>query len=146
MQIGASLADPDNGFADFCEDFGTKVGVAFQTQDDYLDIMGDYKLLHKNILGDVCDHQPTFFTNYVFTHGSDAEKDYLNQVFGKEMNDEQRSKVKKIFIGSCAIAEGQKLIAENYNQAKTLLGKADLGKEYKQKLSELISLVENRQS
>lgn len=146
MQIGASLADADNDFADFCENFGTRIGIAFQTQDDYLDIMGDPKLLNKNILGDVCDHQPTFFTNFVFNHGNDAEKDYLNQVFGKEMNDKERSKVKKIFIESRAIVKGEKLIEENYNQAKEILSKSKLGQEYKSKLTGLIILMETRKN
>src|SRR3989304_5704146 len=57
MQIGAHLAHPNNNLDEYCEILGTKLGIAFQLQDDLLDIIGDPKILEKNILRDVADRQ-----------------------------------------------------------------------------------------
>ena len=41
-------------------DFGIKMGLAFQLQDDYLDVYGDSKVFGKNIGGDILCNKKTF--------------------------------------------------------------------------------------
>ncbi len=145
MQIGAHLADPENNMDDFCEDLGTKLGIAFQMQDDLLDIIGNPKILEKNILRDIADRQHTFFTNYVFQNGTEEQKNKLLSYFGKELNTQEGNEVIKIFNDSGSINEGKREILDNLNRAKEIIKKSTLGKEHKKICLSLVSVMEQRQ-
>lgn len=146
MQIGAHLANPNNSLDEYCEILGTKLGIAFQIQDDLLDIIGDPDILEKNILRDVSDHQHTFFTNYVFENGSMEQKEKFLKYFGKELNENEQKEVIKIFIKSGAIAAGKKIITKNLNDAKETIQNSGLSKEYITTCLGLVKIMEDRQS
>ena len=60
LKIGACLADAPEEDARKLYDFGVKVGLAFQLQDDWLDVYGDPKVFGKNIGGDILCNKKTF--------------------------------------------------------------------------------------
>ena len=60
LKIGACLADAPEEDAQMLYDFGVKVGLAFQLQDDWLDVYGDPKVFGKNIGGDILCNKKTF--------------------------------------------------------------------------------------
>jgi geranylgeranyl diphosphate synthase, type I len=146
MQIGASLASVEHGMDEFCENLGTKLGVAFQLQDDLLDIIGDPKVLEKSTLRDIADHQHTFFTDYVFTKGTNEQKNTLGSFMGKELNEDERSKAIEVFISSGAIDAGKQSVVENLNAAKKTIESSSLGQEYKDICFDLVRIMEKRQS
>ena len=55
IQAGASAADPDALYR-----YGESLGLAFQLQDDYLDVYGDPSVFGKNIGGDITSNKKTF--------------------------------------------------------------------------------------
>lgn len=55
IQAGASAADQDALYR-----FGESLGLAFQLQDDYLDVYGDPSVFGKNIGGDITSNKKTF--------------------------------------------------------------------------------------
>lgn len=146
MQIGALLADPNYGNDDFFENLGTKLGVAFQIQDDLLDIIGDPNEIRKTPLIDVAEHQHTFFTNYILTNGTKYQKAYFDEIFGKDINLQDKEKVRNLFIESGAIDAGRKIIKDNFEEAKKLIHTSALTNEHKQKFLELIHLIEQRKN
>lgn len=60
LKIGAYLADASAEEADKLYDFGVKMGLAFQLQDDWLDVYGDPKVFGKNIGGDILCNKKTY--------------------------------------------------------------------------------------
>lgn len=146
MQIGAHLADANNNLDDYSEKLGTMLGIAFQLQDDLLDIIGDTKILEKNILRDVSDNQHTFFTNFVFKNGTDEQKEKLSKYLGTELGSDEQKEVIDIFINSGSIDAGKKTIMENLEEAKKVINKSELSKDYKNTSLDLVKLMENRQS
>lgn len=60
LQIGALLAGASEADAHYLYEFGEKVGLAFQLQDDYLDVYGDPKVFGKKIGGDILCNKKTF--------------------------------------------------------------------------------------
>ncbi|MCF0203021.1 MAG: polyprenyl synthetase family protein [Bacteroidaceae bacterium] len=60
LKIGAILADAPQEDCDKLYDFGVNMGLAFQLQDDYLDVYGDFKTFGKAIGGDILCDKKTF--------------------------------------------------------------------------------------
>lgn len=60
LKIGAILGGASDKDAQLLYDFGIKAGLAFQLQDDYLDVYGDPKVFGKNIGGDILCNKKTF--------------------------------------------------------------------------------------
>jgi geranylgeranyl diphosphate synthase type II len=60
LQIGGYLAGATQAQQDALYAFGIHVGLAFQVQDDYLDVYGDPVSFGKAIGGDICCNKKTF--------------------------------------------------------------------------------------
>ena len=59
-KMGALLADAPEADAENLYLFGEKIGLAFQLQDDYLDVYGDSKVFGKAIGGDIVSNKKTY--------------------------------------------------------------------------------------
>jgi geranylgeranyl diphosphate synthase type II len=59
-KIGAILGEADNKKADLLYEFGRNLGLAFQIQDDLLDVYGDSKIFGKSSGGDIVANKKTF--------------------------------------------------------------------------------------
>lgn len=57
LKIGAILADASTEDAENLYKFGEQIGLAFQLQDDYLDVYGDSKVFGKEIGGDITSNK-----------------------------------------------------------------------------------------
>ncbi len=60
MKLGAILADAPADDAELLYKFGEQTGLAFQLQDDLLDVYGDPKVFGKNIGGDIVSNKKTY--------------------------------------------------------------------------------------
>lgn len=60
LKIGAIMADADEEDQQNLYHFGEQIGLAFQLQDDYLDVYGDPSVFGKNIGGDITSNKKTF--------------------------------------------------------------------------------------
>ncbi|MGC9374589.1 MAG: polyprenyl synthetase family protein [Bacteroidales bacterium] len=60
LKIGALLGDADKQDAELLYEYGINLGLAFQLQDDLLDVYGDEKVFGKQIGGDIVSNKKTF--------------------------------------------------------------------------------------
>lgn len=60
LKIGGILGGADEEDQQNLYTFGEKMGLAFQLQDDLLDVYGDTKLFKKKLGGDIVDNKKTF--------------------------------------------------------------------------------------
>lgn len=64
IMIGAILAGADDESVAIMEKVGSNIGLAFQIQDDILDVIGDSKVLGKPVLSDEKNNKTTYVTLY----------------------------------------------------------------------------------
>jgi len=60
LKIGALLGNAHAADADLLYEYGRNLGLAFQLQDDLLDVYGDEKVFGKQIGGDIVSNKKTF--------------------------------------------------------------------------------------
>lgn len=139
MLIGTSLAGKDTEeIKKFCEELGLRLGIAFQTQDDLLDIISSEEVLGKTISSDTAQRQHTYFTQYLQENGTDDQKTRFAQLSRLRSTPEVRREIQRIFTESGAIDFGQQLISGNIERAKDLIVRAPLGMEGKNSFMKLV--------
>ena len=77
LKIGALLADAPEADADNLYRFGEQIGLAFQLQDDYLDVYGDPAVFGKAIGGDILCNKKTYMLINAFNRSNAAQHEEL---------------------------------------------------------------------
>lgn len=91
LKAGALIADAPKEDCELLYQFGEKIGLAFQLQDDYLDCYGDPAVFGKQIGGDICCAKKTFMLINAFNRANEAQKAELNRLLNDV--DEREEKV-----------------------------------------------------
>lgn len=99
LKVGAIAADADNDECDKIHEFGKNLGIAFQLQDDYLDVFGNPDVFGKNTGGDIIANKKTFLLINALSKADGENKKKLKSWIEAENfdNEEKISEVKKIF-------------------------------------------------
>ena len=74
LKMGALLAGASDKDADLLYQFGEKIGLAFQLQDDLLDVYGDPKVFGKAIGGDITSNKKTYMLINAVNRANDAQR------------------------------------------------------------------------
>ena len=116
LKIGAILAGGDENFCQLLYNFGTQIGMAFQLQDDWLDVFGDENTFGKKIGGDICENKKTFILLKALEMSDNQDHSLLQEWIGKTDFDpkEKIEAVREIFVRSGA-AEATKTFMSEYH-------------------------------
>lgn len=122
-KIGAIMAGAPESDQDNLYNFGEQIGLAFQLQDDLLDVYGDPKVFGKAIGGDITCNKKTFMLINAFNRADDRQRAELEKWVDATDFDrnEKIAAVTKIYdeIGIRALCEEK--IEYYFNQARTYL-------------------------
>lgn len=106
LKMGALLADAPEADADVLYRFAEKVGLAFQLQDDYLDVYGDPAVFGKKIGGDIlCGKKTYLLINALNRAGAEEKARLLSLLADKEMDAAEKIKAVTDVYNSLGIAE-----------------------------------------
>lgn len=75
LMMGAILAGADSGVVQALEEVGTQIGIAFQIQDDVLDLVGEEEVIGKPVHSDEKNEKST----YVAIHGLDKSREKVKE-------------------------------------------------------------------
>ena len=89
LKMGALLADASADDADLLYTFGEQIGLAFQLQDDFLDVYGDTKVFGKAIGGDIVSNKKTFMLINAFLRANEQQRAELHRWVEATEFDEQ---------------------------------------------------------
>lgn len=84
MKLGAMLAGASQEDADNLYRYGETVGLAFQLQDDLLDVYGDAAVFGKKIGGDICCNKKTFLLIKAMELASPQQRKELEEWMAQE--------------------------------------------------------------
>lgn len=144
MKMGAALAGASQSFYGFCESFGAALGLAFQIQDDLLDLTASAKTVHKTVFSDLREHQHTVFTQYIFEHGTKGQQTELRVLMDADLTEAHRSRVEKLFEESGALAYGRARMSDHFQEAERALMELRLPEPRKQPLFALLAYIRDR--
>lgn len=89
LKMGALLADASADDANLLYSFGEQIGLAFQLQDDFLDVYGDTKVFGKAIGGDIVSNKKTFMLINAFLRANEQQRAELHRWVEATEFDEQ---------------------------------------------------------
>lgn len=146
LKMGAVLAGASVSDADSLYKFGEQVGLAFQLQDDYLDVYGDPQVFGKAIGGDILCNKKTFMLINAFNR-ADAEqrKELLAWVNAEQYDPKEKIKaVTALYdkIGIDRLAEEK--IKACFDESRKYLNAVSLPDDRKQVLSEYVNSLMKR--
>ena len=81
LQFGGIVAKASEPDLQNMSDFGIKLGLAFQIQDDYLDTFGDKDTFGKRIGGDILDRKKTFLYIMALQQAGSDDKQHLQKLY-----------------------------------------------------------------
>jgi geranylgeranyl diphosphate synthase, type II len=136
LKIGALMADAPKADADNLYKFGEQIGLAFQLQDDYLDVYGDSKVFGKEIGGDITSNKKTFMLINAFNHADTEQRKELQRWVAATTFDrkEKVAAVTRLYneIGVDQMARDR--IAYYFEQSRKYLDATQVAPERKEQL------------
>ncbi len=144
MQIGAAIAGKNTKLMKFAEAYGIPLGIAFQIQDDMLDLITPSDVHGKTAFSDLHDGQHTVFTQYIFEHGTPEQVRELRAMFGAHLTEKDRPRVIHLFESSGSFEYGRGLIEAHFEKAEEAVAKCGLPKSKAKPFLELIAFIRAR--
>ena len=123
LQIGAYVAGANEEQQEALYQFGINIGLAFQIQDDILDVWGDPATFGKAVGGDICCNKKTFVLLSALMMADDEQRKALNNWFAQllEENTEKITSVKNIYDALGVRASCERVVEEYTNSALAIL-------------------------
>ena len=136
MKIGALLADAPQEDADRLYRLGEQIGLAFQLQDDLLDVYGDPKVFGKAIGGDITSNKKTYMLINAFNRANAQQRQELEHwINAKEFDRQEKvAAVTRLYdeIGIRQLCEEK--INYYFELAKKTLAEVNVPVERKQQI------------
>lgn len=146
-KMGAILADASKEDAENLYKFGEQIGLAFQLQDDYLDVYGDAKVFGKKIGGDITSNKKTYMLITAFNQANAEQRAELEKWINKSDFDteEKIAAVTRLYneIGVDKLAKEK--MDFYYEQGKKFLDTVKLPNERKEALAAYAAEMMKRQ-
>ena len=121
IKMGGIINQLDSGELDILYDIGLNLGIAFQIQDDYLDLFGDEKIIGKKVGQDVVNNKKTALHHLFVNTASEAQLSKYYDYININNDDEKIEKIKSLFIGSDVEKSLKKLVQEYSNNATSAI-------------------------
>lgn len=150
LQMGAIVAGASKQQQEDLYTFGIHLGLAFQIQDDVLDVYGDERTFGKAIGGDICEGKKTYLFFAARDNATQEDKVLLRQMMAlpSATAQERKHKIEQVTLlynRLRAREEAMKLINDHTTQALNILSHFPQ-QEARQTLEQLAQQLLTRQS
>jgi len=144
LQLGIALGGGSQRLLSWAESFGLPLGMAFQLQDDMLDIIGNPGQVGKSLLSDLRQHQHTLLTQFVMTRADYTYRQQLWHWFGGDVETRDRGAIVEMFERSGALDYARRQVAHDLAIADRAAVYRGLRPTMRQAMAELVDVVRKR--
>lgn len=143
IMAGASDEDAKNLYA-----FGEKLGLAFQLQDDLLDVYGDPKVFGKAIGGDITSNKKTYMLiNAILRANNEQREELIKWITTENFDKEEKIKAVTKLYNKIGIRQlCKKKINDYFAEALTYLEKVNVPEEKKTALQRFTDQMMHREN
>ena len=136
VRIGALVGGSSDKDADLLYDFGRNMGLAFQIQDDILDVWGDTKIFGKTRGGDIVSNKKTFpFVKAMELATGEIRKQLQIMFSGHEMDPESKIRTVTELYDQLNLRDTSESLANDYiDKAFDFLRKVNVDEKRKKEL------------
>jgi geranylgeranyl diphosphate synthase type II len=145
LKMGAILGGAGERNQNLLYEFGRKLGLAFQVQDDYLDAFGDPEKFGKQVGGDIKSNKKTFLLIHALETASPGQKQELLEL----LNSNKEDKVEKVLslFKQCKVDEWANQLKDKFiTEAFTHLEDVAVVSKRKEPLKQLALFLTQRQN
>ena len=145
-KLGALIGGANQADTDHMYNFGKNLGMAFQIQDDMLDVYGDLKNFGKKPCGDIIANKKTFLLVKALEIASSEQKNRIyNQLKKKDFDpDEKINAILSVYNELNIKDISIELIKEYLSKSKSDLEKVSPDDYKKEQLRDLFEILHNR--
>ena len=135
-KMGGIVANAPEADCNALYAFAEKIGLAFQLQDDYLDVYGDPAVFGKKIGGDILCGKKTFLLINALERATEEQREELLSLLNNAviLPEEKISRVTEIYNALDIAALTQQRIAEMYDEARQHFDAIAVSEEVKRPL------------
>jgi len=145
LKIGAIIGGASQKDKKLLYEFGENIGIAFQLQDDYLDVYGDPAVFGKNIGGDIVNNKKTFLLLTALQKAKGKDKEELNALLeNREADPQIKIEAVTSIYNKLGIPElSQALMKEYFDRSISALDKVDADEKLKSDLRQFaVNLID----
>ena len=146
LKMGAILADASEEDAENLYKFGEQIGLAFQLQDDLLDVYGDSKVFGKAIGGDITSNKKTYMLINAVNRANETQRaELMHWIEAKEFDRQEKiAAVTRLYdeIGIRKLCEDK--INYYFEEGKKFLAKVSVADDRKEPLCKYIAEMMHR--
>ena len=146
VKMGAMLGGASKPDSELLYEFGEKIGLAFQLQDDLLDVYGDPAVFGKKIGGDILCNKKTYLYINTYRLADKAQKEELDRwaIYNGDDPESKIAAVRAIYDAVGVKQMSEKLIGSLFDKAMVKLDAVNLPEERKSMLREYAGSLLNR--
>ena len=147
LKMGAILADASEKDADALYKFGEQIGLAFQLQDDFLDVYGDPKVFGKSIGGDITSNKKTYLFINAYNNADNNQRAELDRwINAKEFDRKEKVAAVTHIYNEMGIAKmALHKISYYFEQSKKYIDAVGVSEECKVELKKFVECMMHRQ-
>ncbi len=145
LEMGAIISKASKKERELIYEFGQHIGIAFQIQDDILDLYADPDKFGKQVGGDVISNKKTLLLLKAYELSSTAQKEELDRLFHEKDLKLKVSTVKNYF-DSIGVREACKdIMNSHYTTALDAISKSTISASKKEPLLQLAAFLMERE-
>ena len=146
LKMGGIVNNASESDLELLYDIGLNLGLAFQIQDDYLDLFGDEKLIGKKIGGDVIKRKKTVMYHVFKDISSSEDSRFLDQIYDDNKLDDltKVEKITSLYKDKEVNIKTRKLSQEYSSKAISLIEKLNIKNDNKTGLIDICNKLLSR--
>lgn len=148
LQIGSIIGEASESDIKEIGHFGLNLGIAFQLQDDLLDVYGDTKVFGKKVGGDILANKKTILTIKAFSKAKGSSLETLNKLYQTNDIDPalKIAEVTRIFDETNIKEEVEHLIVNYHTKAVDAFNRISVSPSRKEVLMGISNKIMSRNS